>query len=185
MALTPSFMIPLGTVAPDFKLLNPLTNKIDSLQTLKSPKGTVVMFICNHCPYVKHIIPELLKLTKEYSEQGITFIAISSNDPISHPQDGPSHMAELAKTLNFPFPYLFDDTQEIAKAYSATCTPDFFVYDGNLKCVYRGQLDDSRPNNGIPLTGQDLRSALKGLLSGNPISPDQKPSIGCNIKWKS
>lgn len=185
MAVTFSSMLPLGTVAPNFNLLNPVTGKFESLQDIKSSSGTVIMFICNHCPFVKHINPEIVKLAKTYQEKGVSFVAISSNDPITHPQDGPEQMAEVAKSLSYSFPYLFDETQNVAKDYHAVCTPDFFVFDGDLKCVYRGQLDDSRPNSATPVTGKDLRQALDHLLAGEPINADQKPSMGCNIKWKS
>ncbi|MBM3468661.1 MAG: thioredoxin family protein [Alphaproteobacteria bacterium] len=185
MAVTLSSMIPLGSPAPDFSLFDTVSGNQVSLQGIKSPKGTVIMFICNHCPFVKHVFPEILKLTQEYEKKGITFVAISSNDPVTHPEDGPEKMSALAKTLGFNFPYLFDESQQIAKAYDAVCTPDFFIFDGNLKCVYRGQLDDSRPNNSIPVTGADLRSALDCLIAGKPIDSQQKPSMGCNIKWKS
>ena len=143
------------------------------------------MFLCNHCPFVIHVLPEILRVAKDYSKKGISFISISSNDPISYPEDAPHKMAALAKSHKFTFPYLFDDTQKVAKAYQAECTPDFFVFDGDLKCVYRGQLDDSRPSRDPSnLTGKDLRTALDSLLSGKPIDPNQKPSMGCNIKWK-
>lgn len=143
------------------------------------------MFICNHCPFVLHVLPEINRLTRDYEKKGISFVAISSNDPISFPEDAPKKMAFFAKSHNFTFPYLFDETQETAKAYQAVCTPDFFVFDGALKCVYRGQLDDSRPSNGVAnLSGKDLRAALDCLLDGKPIDPNQKPSMGCNIKWR-
>jgi len=185
MALTPSEMIPLHTKAPDFSLPDVVSGKTLSLSDLKSPKGTVVMFICNHCPFVKHIQKGLVAVAKEYASQGISFIGISSNDAEEYPEDNPQNMKRIAEALNFPFPYLYDETQQTAKAYKAACTPDFFVFDGNLECVYRGQFDDSRPNNGIPMTGKDLKYALDCLLKGSPVPEDQKPSIGCNIKWKS
>lgn len=185
MSLTLSSMLPLGTLAPDFNLPNTITGQSLSLEALKSSTGTVIMFICNHCPFVKHVLPQILKIAHEYGEKGISFVAISANDPITHPEDGPQQMAEMAKAHNFPFPYLFDETQEVAKAYQAECTPDFFVFDSALRCVYRGQLDDSHPSKDIAhLTGLALRTALNCLISGNPIDPDQKPSMGCNIKWK-
>jgi thiol-disulfide isomerase/thioredoxin len=184
MAPTPSSMLPLGTIAPEFKLHNPLTKKFQSLQELKSSKGTVIIFMCNHCPYVKFALPEIVRVSNDYQKKGISFIAINSNDPIAFPEDAPSKMANLAQSQHFVFPYLFDETQETAKAYRAECTPDFFVFDGDLKCVYRGQLDDSRPGKDpAELTGKDLRGALDCLLEGKPIDSDQKPSLGCNIKW--
>lgn len=142
------------------------------------------MFICNHCPYVKHVNPELVRLANDYIQQGVNFIAISSNDVASHPEDAPDKMKELAAKEKFPFPYLYDETQDVAKAYDAACTPDFYIFDSNLKLVYRGQLDDSRPSNNVPLSGKDMRHALDNILAGQPVSPYQRPGIGCNIKWK-
>ncbi len=185
MAATPSTMMPLGTVAPDFRLLNVVTGKMVTLEELKSDKATLVMFICNHCPYVKHVQEELIKLAKDYQPKGIAVIAINSNDVVNYPEDSPDKMKEVAHTLGYPFPYLFDETQAVAKAYQAACTPDFYLFDKELICVYRGQLDDARPKNTAPVTGQDIRAALDALLAGRPISADQKPSVGCNIKWKS
>lgn len=185
MTLTPSNMLPLNTVAAPFTLLDVISEQPKKLSELKSERATVIMFICNHCPYVKHVQPELIKLAKEYQPKGIAFIAINSNDVDAYPEDSPVKMKETAKRLNYPFPYLFDKTQEVAKLYEAACTPDFFVYDKNLRLVYRGQLDDSRPGNDIGLTGRDLRKALDNLLQGIPVDQHQKPSIGCNIKWKS
>lgn len=184
MARTPSIMVPLREPAPDFVLPEPLTGAKRSLRELRGDRATVVMFICNHCPYVKHVNPELVRLARTYEPEGVSFIAISSNDVQSHPEDGPQEMKKTALELDYPFPYLYDETQEIATAYKAACTPDFFIYDATLSLVYRGQLDDSRPNSGVPLTGKDVRSALDALLEGNPVDEDQKPSIGCNIKWK-
>lgn len=185
MAVTPSHMIPLGTNAPDFSLPDVASGKMVSLSDLKSDKATVVMFICNHCPFVKHVRKELVALAKEYASQGIRFIAINSNDVEQYPEDAPLHMKTIAKEWGFSFPYLYDETQRVAKAYRAACTPDFFVFDQNLECVYRGQFDDSRPNNNLPVTGKDLKFALDCLLKGVPIPEVQKPSIGCNIKWKA
>ncbi len=185
MVQTPSNMMPLGTSAPDFCLPDTISGNKLSLQELKGELATLVMFICNHCPFVKHIQSELVKLGKEYISKGIGIIAISSNDVNNYPEDAPDKMQTLANSLGYAFPYLYDETQEVARAYDATCTPDFFVFDQELKCVYRGQLDDSRPGNDIPTTGRDLRNALDAILSGNTVNPEQKPSIGCNIKWKT
>jgi thiol-disulfide isomerase/thioredoxin len=184
MAETPSKMMPLGFKAPDFKLLDAVSGKTHSLNELVSGKATVIMFICNHCPYVKHVNAQLIKVANEYSPRGVSFIAISSNDAVSYPEDSPEKMKEYAIRLGYPFPYLYDETQEIAKAYDAACTPDLFIFDGKRACVYHGQLDDSRPSNGKPVTGADIRNALEAILNGMPVSTNQKPSIGCNIKWK-
>lgn len=185
MARTPSNMLPLGTVAPEFQLLNVVTGKIESLQQLKSEVATLIMFICNHCPFVKHISHELAKLGQDYIPKGVSIIAINSNDVAHYPEDSPEQMQLIVKQWNLNFPYLFDDTQAVAKAYDAACTPDFYLFDSQLKCAYRGQLDDSRPGNDIPVTGRDLRAALDALLSGQSIDSQQKPSLGCNIKWKN
>jgi len=185
MALTPSSMIPLGSVAQDFSLPDALSGKDLSLNDLKSDTATVVMFICNHCPYVKHVQNGLVELANDYMPKGVNFIAINSNDAVNYPDDSFQRMKEVAKQFGYPFPYLFDESQEIAKAYDATCTPDFFIYDKDLSLVYRGEMDDSRPGNGKPVTGNDIRIALDELISGNTIPSDQIPSIGCNIKWKS
>lgn len=184
MALTPSNMLPLGTLAPDFELPDTVSGKHLGLQQLKSDVATVIMFICNHCPYVKHVQHELVKLAKDYQTKKVSFIAINSNDITNHPDDAPDKMRETAEKLGYTFPYLFDESQKIAKAYQAACTPDFYVFDKHLCCRYRGQLDESRPGNGIPVTGKDLRAALDHLISNTPIDPQQKPSMGCNIKWK-
>lgn len=183
MARTPSNMLPLGTKAPEFGLLDTVSDKTLNLQTIKGEKGTVIMFICNHCPFVIHVNPEISRLGKEYQTQGIAFIAISSNDVENYPQDAPLLMKEVAREQLYSFPYLYDETQKIAEAYQAACTPDFYLFDGNLELVYRGQLDDSRPGNGIPLTGSDLRSAMDAMLNNKKVDSNQKPSIGCNIKW--
>ncbi len=183
MARTPSNMVPLGTTAPHFELLDTVSNATLSLSNLKGEHGTVVMFICNHCPFVIHVNSELVSIAKDYAKKGIGFIAISSNDAIHYPQDGPDNMKIHAQTEGYTFPYLYDKTQDIAKAYDAACTPDIYVFDANLKLKYRGQLDDSRPGNGIPLTGKDLYHALDCLLSEKENTEPQKPSIGCNIKW--
>lgn len=181
---TPSTMIPLGTKAPDFKLIDTVSGKTLALQDLKSDKATVIMFISNHCPYVKHIRQELIKLAKNYQPKDIAFVAICSNDAKSYPEDSPKRMREVAKEFEFTFPYLHDETQEVAKAYHAACTPDFYIFDKDLKCVYRGQLDDSRPGNKNPVTGKNMRQALDNILTGKPVDANQKPSQGCNIKWK-
>lgn len=184
MAKTESNMFPLGEQAPDFSLLDVTTNQHKSLQELRSDIATVIFFICNHCPYVKHVQDQLITLANDYLPKKVAFIAISSNDVEQYPEDSPAKMKELAEKLHFPFPYLYDETQEVAKAYQAACTPDFYIFDQALKCVYRGQLDDSRPGNNIPVTGESIRTALDQLLSGQPITVQQKPSLGCNIKWK-
>lgn len=183
MSLTPSNMMPLGTAAPEFSLIDTISEKNLALQTLKGEKGTLIAFICNHCPFVVHINPEFSKMAKEYQSKGIGFIAISSNDVENYPQDAPHLMAQKANEEGYTFPYLYDETQEVAKSYDAACTPDFYLFDRNLELIYRGQMDDSRPGNGIPVTGKNLRDALNNMLSGNEINAIQKPSIGCNIKW--
>jgi len=184
MAATPSAMMPLGTTAPDFTLPDTVSGKNISLGTIKGEKATLVMFICNHCPYVLHINDELVRMAEEYQPLGVSFIAISSNDVINYPQDGPDLMKIHAVKSGFTFPYLYDESQEVAKSYDAACTPDLFVFDRDLKCVYRGQFDASRPKNDIPVTGKDLRLALDAVISGKKVQEMQIPSIGCNIKWK-
>ncbi|UFJ39780.1 thioredoxin family protein [Brevibacillus humidisoli] len=184
MALTESNMFPLGTIAPTFSLPNVVSGETVSLEQLRSSKATVIMFICNHCPYVKHVQNQLIELANDYLPKGISFIAISANDAEQYPDDSPQKMKEVAQALGYPFPYLYDETQEVAKAYQAACTPDFYIFDGLLRCVYRGQLDDSRPGNDIPVTGRYIRDALNQLLAGESVTVEQKPSIGCNIKWK-
>lgn len=176
-------MLPLGTRAPNFNLPDTVSGKTLNLQSIRGPEGTLIMFICNHCPFVKHVNPQIVQLAKDYTGKGIACIAISSNDASKYPEDAPDRMKETAEKEGYPFPYLYDESQEVARSYQAACTPDFFLFDKNLYLVYRGQLDDSRPDNGISLSGIDLRSAMDALLSGTPIDPDQKPSIGCNIKW--
>jgi thiol-disulfide isomerase/thioredoxin len=180
-----SMMVPLGTQAPSFKLMDTVSGRLMSLEELKSDRATVILFICNHCPYVRHVQQGLVELAKDYQPKGVAFIAISSNDPESYPEDAPERMKEVAGQMGYPFPYLYDETQDAARMYKAACTPDIFVYDGDLKLVYRGQLDDSRPKNGIPVTGKDLRAALENILRGEPVSQVQKPSLGCSIKWKA
>ncbi len=184
MALTPSTMLPLGTPAPDFSLPDP-SGKVISLGDLKDASALVVIFMCNHCPYVKHIREGLAQFGKDYQSKGVAVIGINANDAANYPDDSPSKMAEEIKAAGYTFPYLYDETQETAKAYHAACTPDFFVFDDERKLVYRGQMDDSRPGNGIPVTGKDLRAAVDAALAGNPVSDQQKPGIGCNIKWKA
>ncbi|HLS12159.1 MAG TPA: thioredoxin family protein [Flavobacteriaceae bacterium] len=184
MAVTPSNMIPLGTKAPDFTLPNTVNDHLISLEDVRGKKGTVIMFICNHCPYVKHVNKELVRLCNDYRVTGFGFAAISSNDVENYPQDGPQKMRKVALENNYPFPYLYDETQEVAKAYDAACTPDFYLFDTDLKLVYRGQLDSSRPGNSIPVNGIDLRQALDAILNNNPPLKTQIPSMGCNIKWK-
>ncbi len=174
----------LGTKAPDFDLPDVVSGRKVSRQAAAGPQGLLAMFLSRHCPFVKHVQEELAAIGREYAGRGIGIVAISANDPVSHPEDSPEKLAEQARTVGFDFPYLFDESQDIARAYDAQCTPDFFLYDGQGRLVYRGQLDDSRPGNEAPVTGRDLRAALDALLSGTPIPVDQRPSIGCNIKWK-
>lgn len=184
MARTESNEFAVGTKAPHFNLLNTIDDALLSLQEAKGEKGTVIMFICNHCPFVIHVNEALVLMANEYLQKGIGFIAISSNDIDNYPQDAPHLMKQLAKDENYPFPYLYDETQEVAKAYDAACTPDFYVFDANLEAVYHGQLDNSRPGNGKPVTGADIRLALDNLLENKPVLENQKPSMGCGIKWK-
>lgn len=184
MAKTESNMLELGTVAPTFSLFDTVSEETRSLQDLKGKNGTVIMFICNHCPFVIHVNPEITRLAIEYQQKGIGFIAISSNDVDNYPQDAPHLMKIKAKQEGYPFPYLYDTTQKVAKDYNAACTPDFYLFNRQLKLVYRGQLDDSRPGNDLPLNGKDLRNALDNLIAEKVIDSHQKPSIGCNIKWK-
>jgi len=186
MAKTNSTMLlPLGTPAPYFELPDTVSGKTVSLNELKSDTATVIAFICNHCPFVKHIIHDLVRVAKQYQAKGVAFIAINSNDVVNFPDDSPERMRVTAKELNFSFPYLYDESQEVAKAYTAACTPDFYIFDGKLACVYRGQFDDSRPGSDRPITGKDLSQALDAILAGTPVNAEQKPSLGCNIKWKS
>ena len=184
MVLTPSNMMPLGTQAPDFTLPDVVSGKELSLRDLKGKHATLIMFICNHCPFVKHIQDVLVKLGKEYPAKGVGIIAISSNDVDNYPDDSSGKMKILSDSLGYTFPYLYDETQQVARAYDATCTPDFFIFDKDLICVYRGQLDDSRPGNSIPVTGSDIRNALDAIILGEEVDIQQKPSVGCNIKWK-
>ena len=180
MSLTPSNMVELGFTAPDFTLPDVFSKKSMSLQNLAGSKGMLLMFICNHCPYVLHIEEALQALGKEFRGTGMGIAAICANDAVEYPQDGPEEMAKR----HYPFPYLHDASQEVAKLYQAACTPDFFLFDGDLKCVYRGQFDDARPDNKKPVTGEDLRNAMAALIRGETIPADQKASVGCNIKWR-
>ena len=184
MAKTLSTMLELGTPAPDFNLKDVTTGATISLSSFREDKAFLVMFICRHCPFVKHVQNELAKIGADYRSKGLGLVAISSNDIKSHPEDAPEKLKEMAAELGFNFPFVFDETQEVAKAYSAACTPDFFLFDAGRKLVYRGQLDDSRPESGIPVTGRDLRLAIEATLAGRPVDDDQAPSIGCNIKWR-
>lgn len=183
MVRTPSTMLPLGTTAPDFSLTN-VDGRIVSLADAAGPKGTVVMFICNHCPFVKHVADQLAALGRDVMPLGVGVVAISSNDVSTHPADSPEQMVHEAEDRGYPFPYLYDESQEVAKDYHAACTPDFFLFDASRKLVYRGQLDASRPGNDIPVTGADLRAAIDAVLAGRPVATEQRPSLGCNIKWK-
>jgi peroxiredoxin len=184
MVLTPSVMTVIGGMAPDFNLPDVLTGKSKTLASLKGDKGTLVMFICRHCPYLQHIKKELGRLGLEYPVKGIAVVGISSNDAAGYPDDRPESLKAFAKEEGYTFPFLYDESQKVAQAYKAACTPDFFLYDTNLKLAYRGQLDDSRPGNGKPVTGVDLRGAMDALAAGQKPPVNQKPSIGCNIKWK-
>lgn len=184
MALTQSIMLPLGTKAPDFSLPDVVTDRTVSLATFADKKALLVMFICRHCPYVQHVKNELVRIGKDYKEKDLGIVAISSNDPISYPEDAPESLKQMAQELGFTLLLYFDETQSTAKAYTAACTPDFFLFDKERKLVYRGQLDDSRPGNNLPIDGHDLRSAIDSVLNDEPITPDQKPSSGCSIKWK-
>ncbi|NJM67049.1 MAG: thioredoxin family protein [Acaryochloris sp. RU_4_1] len=184
MVLTASTMLKLGTSAPEFQLPDVVSGQSISLATFADRKALLVMFICQHCPFVKHIQFELAKLGQDYQSQSLGIVAISANDIQSHPNDDPEHLLAMASNLGFNFPVCFDETQEVAKQYTAACTPDFFVFDQQRQLVYRGQLDDSRPSNDLMTTGQDLRAALDAVLANQPVNPEQKPSIGCNIKWR-
>ena len=184
MAKTPSSMIPLGTKAPDFTLMDAISSKPISLRDQSSPLATVIMFICNHCPYVKLILPRVVEVAKTYQAKNIRFIAICSNDATAYPADAPLAMRSEALQQGFTFPYLIDESQDVAKAYHAACTPDFYIFDGGLACVYRGRFDAATPGNNTPVTGSDLITALEALLTGRAISAEQIPSLGCNIKWK-
>ncbi|HWY23544.1 MAG TPA: thioredoxin family protein [Nevskia sp.] len=184
MALTPSTMPALGMSAPAFTLADTLSEQPRSLELLKGAKATVVMFLSNHCPYVRHIQEALVKLALDYRAKGVGFAAVCSSDVETYPEDSPDRMRVVGQRLGFPFPYLYDETQDVARAYEAACTPDFFVFDAQLRLVYRGQFDDSRPGNDLPVNGRDLRVTLNALLAGTPVSTEQKPSTGCGIKWR-
>jgi peroxiredoxin len=183
MVQTTSTMSALGSKAPDFRLPDVTTGKPVARDEVKTDKGLLVMFICRHCPYVKHIQQELARLGRDYAGK-IGIVAISSNDAVAYPDDGPASLKEQAQEVGFTFPYLFDEAQDVARAYDAACTPDFFLYDGSLTLVYRGQLDEARRGNDKPVTGKDMRAALDLVIAGKPVPPEQMPSIGCNIKWK-
>lgn len=184
MARTPSTMLELGVSAPDFSLPEPLTGQTRSLEDFRGAKGLLVMFICNHCPFVLHILDSLVAFAAEYEQQGLKVVAISANDVASHPDDAPEKMAELARARGFGFPYLYDEDQSVAKAYRAACTPDFYLFNAEMKLVYRGQYDGARPGNDVPVSGVDMRAAVDALLAGGVVASDQLPSLGCNIKWK-
>lgn len=185
MSLTESTMLELGVIAPDFTLTDVVTGKSVSRDELRGQKALLVTFICAHCPYVKHIEKGLAALGRDYEEKPVGIVAISSNDASTHPADSPAGLKQQAESLGFVFPYLYDETQAVARAYKAACTPDFFLFDSDLRLVYRGQFDRSRPGNGIPVTGEDLRAAIDQVLDGKPVAAEQRPSIGCNIKWKA
>ena len=181
----PSTMLALGTKAPEFELPDVVTGLPVGIRDFDGKRALLVMFICRHCPYVRHVRGELARLGRDFAESDLAIVAISSNDPAEYPEDAPESLAEDARQAGYAFPYLFDETQEIARAYTAACTPDFFLFDEHLDLVYRGQLDDSRPSNGVPVTGKDLRAAIDAVLTGETPSAEQRPSIGCNIKWRA
>lgn len=184
MARTPSLMVELGTIAPNFRLNDVVAGQPRSLEELTGRCGLLVMFICRHCPFVQHIQAELVSIGRDYADRGLGIVAISSNDADAYPDDSPASLREQAQELGFTFPYLYDETQKVAQAYQAVCTPDFFLFDEQSTLVYRGQLDDSRPGKDVPVTGRDLRRAMDALLASKPIPTEQKPSLGCSIKWK-
>ena len=185
MALTPSTMLALGTPAPDFRLPDVVSGRTISLETVAGKTALLVMFICQHCPYVQHVKHELTRLGKDYSTSSVGMVAISANDATRYPDDAPDQLKAMATTLGWAFPLCYDESQQAAIAYSAACTPDFFLFDAKRRLVYRGQLDESRPGNGKPVTGRDLRAALDAVLAGRAVTPDQRPSVGCSIKWKT
>lgn len=184
MVRTSSTMLPLGTVAPDFELMN-VDGRMVGRDDFADAPALLVIFMCNHCPYVIHVAPELARLAAEYQSRGVAVVGINANDTATHPHDSPEQMVHEMELRGYTFPYLFDETQAVAKAYRAACTPDFYLFDGQRRLVYRGQLDGSRPNSGVPLTGRDLRAALDAVLAGRPAPAEQTPSMGCNIKWKA
>ncbi len=184
MAATPSTMVEVGTPMPKFSLTDTVSGSTIDDDYFNDARAALIMFICNHCPFVIHVRDELINVAKEYAGKGVKTVAISANDPVTHGDDSPEKMAELARKMSFPFPYLFDESQEVAKSFKAACTPDFFLYDSNRRLYYRGQLDDSRPGNDKPVDGRDLRAAIDTLLAGGPPPSDQRASMGCNIKWK-
>lgn len=183
MAMVESTMLSLGTQAPDFSLPDVVSGKTVTLDSFAEANALLVMFICQHCPFVKHVQAELARIGQDYRPKGLGIVAISANSVETHPQDAPEHLKAMAEQLGFNFPFCYDESQEVAKHYTAACTPDFFLFDGDRRLVYRGQLDDSRPSNGVPVTGQDLRAALDQVLAHEPVPEAQKPSVGCNIKW--
>src|ERR1700751_4011910 len=185
MARTQSTMLPLGTTAPEFSMRDVVSARTVSLQDVRDKDGLLVKFICRHCPFVKHVQTELARIGRDYAERSLGIVAISSNDAQNYPDDAPESLREMASQLGFNFPYCYDETQDVARAYDAACTPEFYLFDKDRRLVYRGQLDDSRPGNGVPVTGKDLRSAIDAVLEGRRISEDQKPSLGCNIKWRA
>jgi peroxiredoxin len=185
MAFTESNMLPLGTKAPEFTLFDTVSGRNLSLSEIQSDKATVIMFLCNHCPYVLHVNKGIVALARDYQAKGVAFIGISANDVENYPADAPELMTQQAQTEGYTFPYLYDETQAVAQAYDAACTPDFYIFDGDMRLAYRGRLDASRPKNDIPVTGQDLRVALDAILRGGKVAETQYPSGGCNIKWKS
>ena len=185
MAYTESNMLPLGTVAPDFALPDTVSGETVQLKTVLGPRATVVMFLCNHCPYVLYVNPEIVRVVQDYESKGVSFVGVCSNDAVAYPEDAPDKMTLHARAVGYTFPYLVDASQAVARAYDAACTPDFYVFDADARLAYRGQLDPSRPKrNPIPSTGEDLRAALDAVLAGEPVNPMQRPSGGCNIKWK-
>lgn len=183
MAVT-STMLPLGTEAPDFSLTDVVSGRTVTLRDFDDRSGLLVMFICRHCPYVAHVRPAIAALAREHIDSGLGIVAISANDPDAYPEDAPTGLAAEAVEAGYTFPYLFDETQEVAKEYTAACTPDFFLFDGERRLVYRGQFDSSRPRSDVPVTGEDLRAAIDATLEGKPVSTEQRPSVGCSIKWR-